>query len=177
VSNLGFTEKTVFEVSEFSSGNAVYVAWMNVPRAGSAVGSSPDFPSGLIIPNSLFPIEFSGQTFRNGVPFSALSSVLVPALDAINPPFDVDGHSHFPAFFFESLDFALNPAAGPNGAYEIRLSLTDVGGSGWQVSAPFEVVPEPGIMALLATGLIGFAVYRSSTKSKRPEKVTARSGN
>jgi hypothetical protein len=152
VSNLGFAEKTVFEVSEFSSGNAVYVVWMNVPRAGSPVGSSPDFASGPIIPNSLFPIAFSGQTVRKGgVPFSASATVLVPPLnDDLSPPFFVDGHSHFPSFFFESFDFALDPSAGPIGAYEIQLSLTDKAGKiGWKLAAPFEVVPEPGTVAVL----------------------------
>ena len=29
----------------------------------------------------------------------------VPPLDAINPPFDVDGHSHFPVFIADNTDF------------------------------------------------------------------------
>ena len=160
VSSLGFVEKSVFDPSEFSNGNAVYVVWMNVPRAGSAVGSSPDFASGPIIPNSLFPIKFGGQTFRNGVPFSALANVDVPALDAVNPPFAVDGHSHFPSFFIESLDFALDPSLPQSGAYEIRLSLTDADGNGWKVAAPFDVVPEPGIVWVLVSGLVGLGVCR-----------------
>ena len=30
----------------------------------------------------------------------------VPPLDAIEPPFDVDGHSHFPVFIADNLDSA-----------------------------------------------------------------------
>jgi hypothetical protein len=56
VKNLRFVEKVGFTSEEFSGGNGVYLVWMNIPAPGTT-GSSPDFASGPIIPNSLFPIE------------------------------------------------------------------------------------------------------------------------
>jgi hypothetical protein len=54
-----FRESVVFRVPEFSSPNGVWASWMTVPWPGT-VGSSPDFTSGPIIPNMLFPIHMAG---------------------------------------------------------------------------------------------------------------------
>ena len=45
---------------------------------------------------------------------------------------------------------------GPLGSYEIRLSIRDIGGSGWDIVALFEVVPEPATCALLT--ILGLAL-------------------
>lgn len=127
-----------FSVAEFSNGQAVYVVWMNVAHPGTT-GSSPDFASGPIIPHSLFPIHVAGTAFRNGRvwdPF--LGTFDVPALNAVNPPFNVDGHSHFPLFFADNMDFA-PPNTNATGDYEFRVRMTDTSGNGWDIRARFKV--------------------------------------
>jgi hypothetical protein len=162
VANLGFADKDFFRVPEFSGGNGVYFIWMLVPRAGAPVGSSPDFASGPIIPNTVAPIELTGTTFRNGVDdFSLPTSFAVPALDAVTPAFNVQGHSHIPIFFVESFDFGL-PGQPPTGSFEIRVNLTDQTGNGWNVAGAFEVqaVPEPGTVLIVGCALATLAASR-----------------
>ena len=151
----GFLEKTIYNSSDFSGTNGIYLAMMNVPGFGvipPAQGSSPDFASGPIIPNSLFPITTIGTTFRNGSPLPAFSSGAVPPLDgSLNPPFNVNGHSHFPQFYIDNADF--NGVA-PEGDYIYEIELRDTAGNGWNISAPFVVVPEPGTALMLTIGSI-----------------------
>ena len=151
----GFLEKTIFDSSDFSGTNGIYLAMMNVPGFGltpPAQGSSPDFASGPIIPNSLFPITAIGTTFRNGSPLPASSTTAVPPLDgSLNPPFNVDGHSHYPQFYIDNADFN---GVDPDGTYAYVVSLRDTAGNGWDVSVPFVVVPEPGAALMLAIGSI-----------------------
>jgi len=109
-----------------------------------ATGSSPDFASGPIIPNSLFPIHIAGTAYRNGAvwdPF--LGTFDVPALNAISPPFNVDGSSHVPIFYFDNMDFA-PPNTNANGSYTYRWRLTDTSGNGWDMSASFTVASQGG---------------------------------
>jgi hypothetical protein len=107
VAALGFEEGRVFSASEFSGTNGIYFVWMTVPDPGTT-GSSPDFASGPIIPNTLFPITITGVSTRNGKVFdAALANSSVSALDdpTLAPPFDVEGHSHFPFFIADATIF------------------------------------------------------------------------
>src|SRR5215467_1202691 len=61
---MNFKDAIVFSVSDFTTPKGVWAVWMTVPNPGTT-GSSPDFKSGPIIPNTLFPIHVEGQTFRN----------------------------------------------------------------------------------------------------------------
>ena len=56
---LGYHQGTHFQKDEFSNGMGVWLVWINIP-ARETIGSSPDFTSGPIIPNSLFPIHVKG---------------------------------------------------------------------------------------------------------------------
>jgi hypothetical protein len=138
VAALGFHEDSPFTLSEFSNGNGVWLAWMNVPRPGTR-GSSPDFKSGPIIPNELFPIHVSGFATHRGTRFDTLADFEIPKLDgALNPPFHVDGHSHFPIFIADNADFG--PAGvDPVGGYTWHLELVDQHGDGWQIETRFVV--------------------------------------
>ena len=139
VANLGYHQGQRFRAAEFSNGNGVWLTWMTVPQRG-AIGSSPDFAVGPIIPNSLFPINVSGVSVRNSASFNPyMASFGVPALDGqLNPPFAVDGHSHFPVFIADGLDFG--PAGTkPQGSYEYRLTMTDQQGNGWSIVARFTI--------------------------------------
>jgi hypothetical protein len=140
VDDLGFNEGVRFDTAEFSNGEGVWLAWMNVPAPGTT-GSSPDFSSGPIIPNALFPIHFSGINVHNGKYFSNLGAADVPPLDGdLNPPFNVDGHSHFPIFFADNADFGPSGAK-LRGSYEFQIVITDQLGSGWRITAHFAVAP------------------------------------
>jgi hypothetical protein len=90
--------------------------------------------------------------------FSTATSFSVPALDVIDPPFLVDGHSHFPILFADNFDFALDPSTGPFASYEYRVTMIDAAGEGWRIIAPFQVVPEPGTLAFLFLGSAGLVV-------------------
>jgi hypothetical protein len=143
ITNLGFAESHSFGVPQFSNGSGVWTAWMIVADPG-VTGSSPDFAAGPIVPNSLFPIHIAGTTYRNNAvwdPF--LGTFDVPALNAITPPFAVDGASHTPIFFFDNMDFA-PPNTNANGSYTYRWRLTDASGNGWDMSASFTVAGQGG---------------------------------
>jgi hypothetical protein len=139
----GFKEGTSFRVAEFSPPNAVWAVWMLVPHPGT-IGSSPDFSSGPIIPNTLFPIVVQGQTFHNKKlwdRFLAGGSIppLTPALT--HCPFSVDGHSHIPYFLGDNTSFQTDGSGSVVGGYEFRITMIDHTGSGWHISVYFTVRP------------------------------------
>ena len=139
--SLGLHHRGRFTVEDFSDGNGVWLAYMVVPRRrGSAPqGSSPDYDFGPIIPNSLFPIDLTGSAERFGEPFSILAAFSVPPLDSsLVPSFDVDGHSHFPIFIADNIDFG-PPGVDPAGRYEWTIRMLDESGNGWDITARFAV--------------------------------------
>lgn len=131
----GYRETVRFRPSEFRRGMAVWTTWMNVPNPGTT-GSSPDFLSGPIIPDSLFPIHVMATSTRNGAPYSTVFEGDVPALNAVIPPFAVDGHSHFPFFLADNSDFG-PPGMQVNGSYAWSITMTDTSGNGWQIDVNF----------------------------------------
>lgn len=137
----GYHEGVRFRTAEFSNGEGIWLVWMNVPAPGS-IGSSPDFASGPIIPNSVFPITFSSISYHNGKEFNPfLGAGSVPPLDdSIDPPFSVDGHSHFPFFIADNADFG-PVGAKLRGSYRFVITMVDATGSGWLIEAHFAVAP------------------------------------
>lgn len=149
----GFVEATTFTTAQYSNGNGVYLAFMLIPGAGSSTGSSPDFASGPILPNALFPLTLDGNTFTGGTLNDVLAQLQVPAIDQV-PGFEgLGGYSHIPFFFADNFDFASRPVTG---IYEYQLSILDAAGNGYQVSAPFQVqaVPEPPTWMLTGIGVL-----------------------
>jgi hypothetical protein len=127
VANQGFIEKTVFNVSEFSHGNGVYLVWMNIPDPGTE-GRSPDSactPPPPIIPNTLFPITVSIAVSRNGVIFDSGTGPVPPLDKTLKPP-------------FPNAEF-LPPGTAPRGRYEFSVTMTDQQGQGWAIVAPFTI--------------------------------------
>ena len=140
--SLGLDRGGQFTVEDFSDGNGVWLAYMVVPMShGSAPrGTSPDFDFGPIIPNSLFPIAVTGFAERFGKRFSVLTDFSVPPLDAsLKPPFDVDGHSHFPIFVADNIDFGPDPPVDPAGRYEWTIRMLDRTGNGWKITVKFVI--------------------------------------
>jgi len=139
VAALGLKEGRVFGASEFSGINGIYLVFMVVPDPGTT-GSSPDFVSGPIIPNTLFPITVTIVTTRNGEVFDVSAPSTVPPLNdpSLTPSFDVQGHSHFPYFVADAAIFG-PPGVGPAGNYRYTVTLTDQQGNGWTMHAHFIV--------------------------------------
>jgi len=165
----GFVEKSVFTRADFSEPRGIFAAFMLVPAPG-ATGRSPDFASGPIIPNGLFPFDFNGDTFRQGVEFSSASTFQIPPLDdKLNPPFDVQGHSHAPIFYVDNYEFGFDPSPPIDGSYEYRIKITDAQGNGYQIVTPFQVsgassVPLPAAawagLPVLGLLMAGATAYR-----------------
>lgn len=162
IAALGFHEGGLFQLSEFSSGSGIWLTWMNVPT-GSAAGSSPDFLQGPIIPNTIFPIEVDGTLSWNGSLFDPFLDSSVSALDgSLNPPFDVDGHSHFPSILADAAEFNVSGDPTPRaGDYLYEVRLLDATGAGWDLRAEFQVVPEAstwgiGLVMLSGAGALGY---------------------
>ena len=141
VEDAGFHDRVVFREAQFSSGKGVFLVWMNVAAPGTK-GSSPDFASGPIIPNALFPIHIAGTLLQNGGPYDPFVGTFdEPALNdpSLTPSFNVDGHSHFPVFYADNSDFGPTGAK-VHGLYKYDIVMTDRTGSGWHIEARFLVV-------------------------------------
>ncbi|HTY84320.1 MAG TPA: hypothetical protein VMB19_08875 [Silvibacterium sp.] len=136
---MNFKDAAAFSLSQFTTPNGVWAVWMVVPNPGTT-GSSPDFKSGPIIPNALFPIHVEGQTFRNNQLWNPyLGEFDIPALTtALSCPFSVDGHSHFPVFFADTSSFG--PGGPLRGSYQFRITMTDANGNGWSITVFFAVL-------------------------------------
>ena len=61
----GFVSRSVFPREAMDYPNVIYRALMLLPDPG-ITGSSRDFASGPVIPNSLFPIAISGKVWKDG---------------------------------------------------------------------------------------------------------------
>jgi hypothetical protein len=184
VATNGFVDSTTFPAADYSNGTGVFLAFMIVPGPGSPTGSSPDFTSGPIIPNAIFPLMFAAGTFTNGT-FNDISAspFQVPAVDQIDERFvGLDGYSHVPFFLGDNFDFATQEFI--TGNYEYRISLLDAAGDGYQIVVPFSVVPEPSTWVMLLAGFagLGFAGFcramashatRLPSSSSQPPRRTA----
>ena len=142
IAALDFHQGSIFTLKEFSVPNGVLLGWMTVPLPGTTRGSSPDFTVGPIIPKELFPITVSAPLFHRGQQYD-ISEFSIPALDALDPPpdppFVVDGHSHFPVFIADASIFG--PAgSNPLGGYAFHVTMLDQTGRGWSIEARFVVV-------------------------------------
>ena len=139
VANAGYETGRCFTPEQFSEGAGIYAVWMVVPDGRRTIGSSPDFARGPIIPNDLFPIHVHAASYRNGQPFATETATFdVPALDDVDPPFLVDGHSHLPVFIADNADFG-PPGTPLPGSYTYDIIMLDNTGSGWSIIVSFVI--------------------------------------
>jgi hypothetical protein len=142
ISNLGYPQGLLFGQQQFSDGGGIYFAYMVVPTPNTPnIGSSPDYASGPIIPNSLFPISVTGVTRRDTAIYDPnLTTFNVPAINdpCVVPSFNVDGFSHFPIFVADNSDFG-PPGTKLPGMYTYNLTMQDSAGNGWKLSAQFVI--------------------------------------
>jgi hypothetical protein len=132
VAAAGFVSRSVFPREALDNNpNWIVYPIMVLPDPG-IIGESRDFASGPIIPNSLFPFTSSGELWQDGeFSFSLNSTVMnVRPEDA---PFEGTSHRMRIRALWKT---------GPDvfGSYEIRYSLIDAEGNGWNMVFPFTVV-------------------------------------
>lgn len=128
----GYVDGHSYQQSEGLLPFGIMSVFMVVPTAGAPMGSSPDFNSGLIIPNEVFPISVSAGAYQDNVALDgyAYSFDVGPLDDTLDPPFDVDGHSHFP--MFDAIVF--DGMTTLPGTIETRIEMLDANGEGWSIS-------------------------------------------
>jgi hypothetical protein len=143
----GIADQTSFTLAQYTLPFAVYLAWIDVPTAAAPIGSSPDFASGPIISNSIAPIVFGGTTDRNGVLFDPNWTGQINPTTSLGLANPGQGYSHLPVFTAETFDFGSGPSA--DGSYVHHFTQTDAQGNGWSITAPYTVVPEPGVFAMI----------------------------
>ncbi len=153
----GFVNQSIFPQSAIMlDPNGVYFAFMMLPDPG-VTGSSRDFESGPIIPNSLFPMTTHAEMWLDGILVETLQDGMVN----IRPgDVDFDGASHRAPAQVVWYPWANDPEAGPLGEHEIRWSLRDAEGNGWDMVAPFTVVPEPTTLLLGSIGGLALIAAR-----------------
>lgn len=157
----GFVNQSVFPRNAITfDPNGVYFAMMWLPDPG-ITGSSRDFASGPVIPNSLFPFTSHAEMWLDGVKVETLQDQMVN-IRAGDVGFD--GASHRAPTQVVWYPWA-DSSAGPLGSHEIRWSLRDIQGNGWDMVAPFQVVPEPASFVLASCGV--FALFASAGRARR----------
>jgi len=174
---LGIQDRTVFRPSDLAgTPNGLWFAYMLVPNPG-VTGSSPDFASGPVIPESVFPITSTVTVLRDGQPYDS-GLVRSRALADLDPPFvGFTGSSHRPQFFFSDLTNADNPlrlrAADLPGQYQLLAQLRDSQGNGYNLAVGFAVadpVPDPApvpVFAALGLPAAAGTVRRRTAPARR----------
>lgn len=140
----GFVNRQVFSKSDITlNPNGIWFWMMLLPSPG-ITGSSRDFASGPVIPNSLFPFSTNAEMWLDGALVETLQDgVFNPRVGDL--PFDGASHrAPTQAVWWPWAD----PDAGPLGSHELRWSLRDNQGNGWDMVVPFQVVPEPSSIIL-----------------------------
>jgi hypothetical protein len=166
VSAASFVDRTEFVAEDIDiAPNAVYFAFVVVPDPG-VLGASRDAASGPIIPNSVSPIERDIDMWLDG----ARVDRLLGADSDIPDDVAYDGFSHAVTVHVVWHPWDDDLEAGPNGSYEIRESLRDFGGNGWDMVVPF-VVPEASRSELTLVVLTLIAVLGSRTAAARDHRA------
>ena len=127
----GFVSRSVFPREAIARNpNAIFLPLTLVPDPG-ITGSSRDFASGPVIPDSLFPLSGHNERWHNGV--LADTGDFQTVLRPTDLPFEGASHRILFSTFF-------NTGADNFGNYELRSSMIDAEGNGWDMVFPFKVV-------------------------------------
>jgi hypothetical protein len=146
----GFVDATTFLPSDIDGApRGVYFGYVLIPDPGTT-GSSHDFASGPIIPNSVFPMISDADLVREGV---VVDDVFESEFGAAA---GFDGHSHILTLLASDAVF-FPPGTQLTGNYHYLSSERDAQGNGWDIVARFQVVPEPAgvTVLLLASACLG----------------------
>ena len=137
VSRCGRTHTFGFTPANLTMPSGIFLIFMLVPEAAIAtIGSSPDFSSGPILENALFPIRIDADLYRGGALIDADFDSDYPSLTAIGR--SGDGYSHVPILFSEN-DYWFPSSTPLPGAWEWRVVMIDAIGNSWSIQLPFTV--------------------------------------
>jgi hypothetical protein len=131
----GFVNKDRYITSEWTAPQGIYLAAQIVPTDRSPSGSSADFASGVVLPNSLFPITVDVDLWKGGSLFDDDFDFDFPTSAELQPGTSYDGYSHVPLFFWRNTDMI---ASSPD-TYQFRMRIVDASGNGWRVFVPLFV--------------------------------------
>lgn len=122
----------------FSSGSrGLIFAGAVVPSAGAPTGTSPDYASGPIVPDSIV-IAFDGDMLEGTTVIDPdFGDGDYPTLATLVPGGGYDGWSHMPFTFGEDTRFI----PGTPGSYTFRVKLTESAtpANGWVIEIPFTI--------------------------------------
>jgi hypothetical protein len=172
LASAGYQDASIFLESNINGQpSGVYYAYVLEPDPGET-GSSLDFASGPIIPNRLFPLTDDTDLLRNGI-------IVDPVFDAeYSAVAGFDGYSHTTAFNASHAGF-FPPGTELSGTYEFRTILRDAESNGWNITVPFEVVPEPSgmtlclILLISAAGVFRFVHTRANHRLRENPRLPA----
>ncbi len=157
----GFVNQQVFPKSAITDDpNGVFFMYMMLPNPG-VTGSSRDFASGPVIPNSIFPMHSHAEMWLDGALVETLQD------QDFNPragDVGFTGASHRAPSQAVWWPWANDPNAGPLGSHELRWTLRDNQGNGWNMVAAFQVVPEPCAILLAAAATCGLSLVARRRK-------------
>jgi len=139
-SGCGLVQGAAFAEGDFFSaeGGGVVLSLLLVPEEGGLTGSTPDYATGPVISDGLFPLTVDGAVFKDGElvdddfdePYASLSS----------RGGTEDGFSHVPLSWACSPDSFEPVGESYVGAYGWLVARRDANGDGWDVRVPFEIV-------------------------------------
>jgi hypothetical protein len=132
----GYSGSSCFVPADLVSPYGLVLVAVLVPEPSAPIGRSPDFDSGPILPDRLFPLIITGGSNRGGTGFA----LNIPPLEDVLPDAG-DGFSHVPLSFGASTELDDLAPPVPVGDHSWSFMMRDATGAGWSVTADFVVLP------------------------------------
>jgi hypothetical protein len=130
----GFVSRSVFpREAIMANPNGIFFGFMLLPDPG-ITGSSRDFATGPVIPNSLFPMAETAQTWKNGTLIFDHGDAVIEVRPT-DQPYDGSSHRVRGSSYW-------NRSANTLGNWEFRWTLRDTQDNGWDIVAPYKIVAE-----------------------------------
>lgn len=124
-----------FHVADWTAPMGLILSACIVPGEGAPIGRSPDFDSGPIIPDSLFPMHIDADLAEGGFLDDGDLDGDQPPISQVLPGTDAQGWSHLPFNIAENTSFI----DGHRGGYDYLITMTDATGSGWTFHLTFTI--------------------------------------
>lgn len=163
VAAVGGVPGSVFEPEDLRFPSGIMLVHTIVPGDGAPIGQSFDFANGPVLPLEIYPLTTTLQIRLNngaaipGGPFRSYSLQEIGlATNAAGNSVDLSAlrESHAHGVFLPFVAPPFVPDADLLGDYEWSFSVRDAQGNGWDVAAPFTVVPEPSSLASMLSAFV-----------------------
>jgi hypothetical protein len=132
----GWTSTGTLPALDFAAPGGLFLIFLLFPNANAPIGATPDYASGKVLPDSLFPISIDADALYGNVIFYTALDSKYPALGSIQPDSGLAGYSHIPLVFALNSDNVI-PATG---FYRWRIRVIDATGSGWTIVVHFRLL-------------------------------------